>query len=111
MHGQSDYTPLKQTQLKSLLDACYWAWDKSHSFASPQRYFIDCMAGSGFDEQGNQGSPLILQDYAKQFNSPVIAWCDNDPKFVYSFAWWPLPNRGASIHGGYALQRHGTRLP
>lgn len=81
MHGQSaHYTPTKQMQLKSLLDACCHAWDKSHSFASPARYFIDCMAGSGHDEQGNQGSPLILQDYAKQFWHPVIVWCDIKPK-------------------------------
>src|SRR5688572_25110863 len=81
MHGQSSsYTPTKQMQLKSLLEACSYAWDKSHSWASPGRYFIDCMAGSGYDEQGNQGSPLILQEYAKQFDYPVIAWCDIKPK-------------------------------
>src|SRR5688500_16239523 len=81
MHGQSaHYTPTKQMQLKSLLEACSYAWDKSHSFASPERYFIDCMAGSGYDEQGNQESQLILQDYAKQFRHPVIVWCDIKPK-------------------------------
>lgn len=82
MHGQSSYTPTKQIQLKSLLEACAPAWEKSHSFASPGRYFIDCMAGSGHDEQGNPGSPLILQEYAKQFWYPVIAWCEKDRKFA-----------------------------
>lgn len=81
MHGQSrSYTPTKQMQLKSLLESCYYAWAKSHSWASPGRYFIDCMAGSGYDDQGNPGSPLILQEYAKQFWYPIIVWCDIKPK-------------------------------
>lgn len=79
-HGQSDYTPNKQMQLKSLLDACYYAWSKNHSWASPLRVFIDCMAGSGYDEKGNVGSPLILQQYAKQFDHGSCAWCDLLPK-------------------------------
>jgi three-Cys-motif partner protein len=83
MHGQSaDYTPRKQMQLTSLLEACRKVWQKSHSFASPERCFIDCMAGSGYDEQGNPGSPLIFQDYAKNFIYPVVAWCDKDRKFT-----------------------------
>lgn len=81
MHGQSaTYTPTKQMQLRSLLEACSHAWDRPHTWASPIRFFIDCMAGSGYDEQGNAGSPLILQEYAKQFMHPHIVWCDVNPK-------------------------------
>lgn len=40
------------------------------------------MAGSGHDEQGNPGSPLILQEYAKQFEYPAVAWCEVDQKFT-----------------------------
>lgn len=80
MHGQSDYTPLKQAQLKSLLEACTPAWLKSHWFSSDERIFIDCMAGSGRDDKGNAGSPLILQEHAKQFNAGFCVWCDISPK-------------------------------
>lgn len=76
MHGQSEYTSTKQTQLQSLLDACHAAWSKSHSWASSMRFFIDCMAGSGYDEKGNAGSPLILQEYAKRFDHGLCVWCD-----------------------------------
>lgn len=79
-HGQSDYTPTKQAQLKSLLDACVHAWSKNHSWASPARVFIDCMAGSGYDDKGNAGSPLILQEYTKQFDAGLCVWCDLLPK-------------------------------
>jgi hypothetical protein len=83
MQGQSqDYTPLKQAQLQSLLHACFYAWEKPHGFADPMRLFIDCMAGSGYDNDGNPGSPLILQHCAIQFDKPQVIWCDTESKYT-----------------------------
>lgn len=105
MHGQSaNYTPTKQMQLKSLLEACVPAWEKSHSFASPGRYFIDCMAGSGYDEQGNPGSPLILQQYAKQFWYPVIAWCEKDRKFASRLEGYRNDTFTTLLNGRYQVE-------
>lgn len=101
MHGQSEYTPLKQAQLKSLLDACTFAWDKPHHWAFPMRFFIDCMAGSGYDDQGNEGSPIILQQFAKQFDSPHVVWCEVDSKSFHKLEQYQNDTYTTMLKGRY----------
>lgn len=81
MHGQSEYTESKQRQLRELLHACRWPWNRV-TWAHPTRIFLDCMAGSGHTDEGNPGSPLILQDYAESLNDAMCVWSDVDRKFT-----------------------------
>jgi hypothetical protein len=68
MHGQSGYTPTKQKHLSGLLNACTHAWNPQTNgkpaWAHPEVIIIDCTSGNGHNEQGEPGSPLIINEWA-----------------------------------------------
>lgn len=70
MHGQSGYTPTKQRHLTGLLDTCAHAWNPSTNgkprWAHSEVIIIDCTSGNGHDEQGEPGSPLIINEWAQK---------------------------------------------
>lgn len=82
IHGQSESTEEKQNQLRSLLQGCYYAWEKEHAWAHPTRLFLDCMAGSGHTKDGDPGSPIILQDFANTLSDTQVVWCEENRKLA-----------------------------
>ena len=90
MHGQSEYTESKQRQLKELLDSCRFAWNNV-TWAHPTRLFLDCMAGSGHTEDGEPGSPIIMQNFAQTMPNAMCVWSDVNRKFTARLAQYAEP--------------------
>ena len=70
MHGQSKYTPTKQRHLSGLLSTSQHAWNPlvngKSTWAHNHVIVIDCTAGNGYDSQGQPGSPIIINQWARQ---------------------------------------------
>jgi hypothetical protein len=63
MHGQSEYTATKQKHVMGILNTCQHAL-KPKSWTHKEVIFIDCTAGSGCTNEGEEGSPLIINRFA-----------------------------------------------
>jgi len=70
MHGQSNYTHTKQEHLSGLLNICTHAWNPlvngKPTWAHPEVVIIDCTSGNGHTEQGDEGSPLLINAWAQR---------------------------------------------
>jgi len=64
MQGQSDYTPLKQKHISGILRTCQYGLNPKE-WSHDDVLFVDCTAGSGYTEDGQEGSPLIVNGFAR----------------------------------------------
>lgn len=88
-HGQSKYTQQKQRHLQMFLEAGTNGWI-SLLKRNPQAALvvIDCTAGSGYSDDGEPGSPLILnrhfcQRIGKEFPGRFRQLCCEQKKLEY----------------------------
>ena len=81
MHGQSEYTPTKQDHLRGLLTIGTHGWnpltkiDRGIRWTHHEALFVDCTSGNGRDEQGNDGSPLIINEHFRRVGYPFRQLC------------------------------------
>lgn len=79
MHGQSDYTPLKQKHVINILESCREGL-KPKNWTHKDVLFVDCTAGGGYSQDGSEGSPLLINGFArKNYNESFRhLCCEND---------------------------------
>lgn len=83
-HGQSEYTATKQKHVMGILETCKHGL-KPKDWTHENVLFIDCTAGSGYTEEGDEGSPLIINRFAVEnyrLNFRHLC-CEKDPD-IYS---------------------------
>jgi hypothetical protein len=106
-HGQSDYTPIKQRHLQMFLDSSTNGWrtlrDKRVDWQKPSYLVaIDCTAGSGHSDDGEVGSPIIIN---KHFNNTIGGefrqlCCEEEKSEYLKLSKIPLVNCDV-VHGSY----------
>lgn len=104
--GESDYTPTKQKHLTGLLGTCTWAWNPTvngkRDWAHGEVIIIDCTAGSGRDSDGNPGSPLIVNEWAKSSYGTAFRHlcCEQQPS-SFSKLWHEPMVNAEVVRGKY----------
>lgn len=112
MHGQSDYTPTKQRHLRGILDTCAYAWNPlvngKPQWAHPDVVIIDCTSGNGHDERGEPGSPLIINDWAREkYGTGFRQLCCERVPQSYARLWHEDLLQADVVRGSY--QEEGLR--
>lgn len=76
MQGQSEYTPTKQNHLRGLLKIGSRGWNPvDKPWAHDTTLIVDCTAGSGHSDEGEDGSPLIINRFFAGQNHPFRQLC------------------------------------
>lgn len=106
MHGQSEYTPTKQRHLNGILNTCTHAWNPltngKPSWANSEGIFIDMTAGNGYNEQGEPGSPLIINEWAtRNYGANFRQLCCERVPTSYAKLWHIDMPQAEVIRGSY----------
>lgn len=73
-HGQSEYTPTKQKHLQGILEIGKHGWNPKW-WTHKELIIIDCTSGNGKTEEGNDGSPIIINRFFTESKYPFRQLC------------------------------------
>ena len=74
MHGQSEYTQIKQKHLRGILKIGRYGWSPK-SWTHTESIIIDCTSGNGKTEKGDDGSPIIINRFFTESKYPFRQLC------------------------------------
>lgn len=107
MQGQSEYTPTKQKHLSGILKTCEYAWNplinEKPRWFHDEAVFVDCTSGNGRTEEGEPGSPLIINEWATStsYRGNFRQLCCERVPTSYARLWHEDLHRADVVRGSY----------